>query len=155
MENEPQGIVREGDRLASMGQEYVRGRPRTLFCSVTALQLAEGYSQISPGETPEMKPSFKGKVRLEADTICVVGTDRSRMRELELFIGLAAPQGEPTPLTEEQRAAKAARHEERRQQGLCPLDWRDPIYGQDAITTISFTPHDREIGTPESPSGKL
>jgi len=60
------------------------------------------------------------------------------MSELELFIGLAEPQGEPTPLTEAQR------------EGLCPLDWRDAIYGQDAITTISFTPHDLEIGRPES-----
>jgi hypothetical protein len=142
VENELQGIVREGDRLTYKGHEYVRGSPYTLFCSFTDLQLAEGYSQTSPGKTPEMKPSFLGKVQLATDTICVVGTDQSEMSELELFIGLAEPQGEPTPLTEEQRAAKAARDD--------PLDWRDAIYGQDAITTISFTPPDREIGRPES-----
>ena len=140
--HELQGIVREGDRLTYKGQEYVRQSPGVLYCSVTDLQLVKGYLQHRPGETPEIKPSFKGKVRLKTDTICVVGTDRSEMRELELFIGLAEPQGEPTPLTEEQRAAKAARDD--------PLDWRDAIYGQDAITTISFTPYDSEIGIPES-----
>jgi hypothetical protein len=149
VENEPEGIVREGDRLTYKGNKYVRGRPHTLFCSVTDLHLAKGYSQNSPGETPEMKPSFNGKVRLQDDTISVVGTDLSRISELNLFIALAAPQGEPTPLTEEQRAAKAARHEERRKQGLCPLDWRDAIYGQDATTRIGFSPYDWETGTPE------
>ena len=139
--HELQGIVREGDRLTYKGKKYVR-KTSTIFCEVTELQLAEGYSQTSPGKTPEMKPSFMGKVRLETDTICVVGTDQSETSKLELFIGLAEPQGEPSPLTEEQRAAKAARDD--------PLDWRDAIYGQDAITTISVTPHDREIGRPES-----
>jgi hypothetical protein len=135
--HELQGIVREGDRLTYKGKKYVR-ETSTIFCEVTELQMFEGYSQTSPGKTPEMKPSFMGKVRLETDTICVVGTDQSETSKLELFIGLAEPQGEPSPLTEEQR------------KGLCPLDWRDAIYGQDAITTISFTPHDREIGRPES-----
>ena len=146
MENKPnelhellQGIVREGDRLTYKGQKYVRERRRTLFCSVTELQLVKGYSQFSPGDTPnpEMIPCFKGKVRLKTDTICAVGTHLSEIRELELFIGLAEPQGDPTPLTEEQRAAKAARDD--------PLDWRDAIYGQDAITTISVTSGSLEL----------
>ena len=138
-----QGIVREGDRLTYKGKKYVRETRWTIFCKVTELQLVKGYLQHSPGETPEMKPSFKGKARLKTDTICLVGTDLSEMRELDLFIDLAEPQDEPTLLTEEQRAAKAARDG--------PLDWRDAIYGQDAITRISFfMPDDWDIGMRES-----
>jgi hypothetical protein len=137
--HELQGIVREGDRLTYKGKKYVR-ETSTIFCEVTELQMLEGYLQSIPGENSKIKPSFQGKVRLKTDTICVVGAYLSERTELGLSIVLAEPQSEFTLLTEEQRAAKAARDEERRQQELYqPPDWRDAIYGQDAITTISVT----------------
>jgi len=137
--HELQGIVREGDRLTYKGKKYVR-ETSTIFCEVTELQMVEGYLQSIPGETPKIKPSFHGKARLNTDTIYVVGAYLSERTELGVSIYLAEPQSEFTLLTEAQRAAKAARDEERRQQGLYqPPDWRDAIYGQDAITTISVT----------------
>ena len=137
--HELQGIVREGDRLTYKGQKYVRDTS-TLFCEVTELLLIEGYLQVIPGKAPKITPSFHGKVRLETDTICVVGACPKEMTELELSIDLADSQSAFTLVTEAQRAAKAARDEERRQQELYQRpDWRDAIYGQDAITTISFT----------------
>ena len=137
--HELQGIVREGDRLTYKGKKYVR-ETSTIFCEVTELQMVEGYLQSIPGETPKIKPSFQGKVRLATDTICVVGAYLKEMTELVLYIGLAEPQSASPLVTEAQRAAKAARDEERRQQGLYHQpDWRDAIYGQDAITTISVT----------------
>ena len=137
--HELQGIVREGDRLTYKGKKYVR-KTGTIFCEVTELQLVEGYVQVIPGETPKIKPSFMGKARLEIDTICVVGACLKEMTELDLSIDLADPQSAFTLVTEAQRAAKAARDEERRQRGLYHKpDWRDAIYGQDAIATISFT----------------
>ena len=135
--HELQGIVREGDRLTYKGKKYVR-KTSTIFCEVTELQMLEGYFQSIPGETPKIKPRFQGKVRLKNDTICVVGAYLSERTELGLYIELAEAQSEFTLVTEAQRAAKAARDEERRQQGLYQRpDWRDAIYGQDAITTIS------------------
>jgi hypothetical protein len=137
--HELQGIVREGDRLTYKGKKYVR-KTSTIFCEVTELQMLEGYFQSIPGETPKIKPRFQGKVRLKTDTICVVGAYLSERTELGLYIDLAEAQSEFTLVTEAQRAAKAARDEERRQQGLYQRpDWRDAIYGQDAITTISVT----------------
>jgi hypothetical protein len=137
--HELQGIVREGDRLTYKGKKYVR-KTSTIFCEVTELLLFEGYLNIIPGETPKIEPSFHGKVRLCTETICVVGACPKEMTELELSIDLAEPRSAFALVTEAQRAAKAARDEECRQQGLYQLpDWRDAIYGQDAITTISFT----------------
>ena len=143
MENELhelQGIVREGDRLTYKGKKYVR-ETSTFFCEVTELLLIEGYLQVIPGlgGEPKIKPSFHGKARLETDTICVVDACPKEITELELSIDLVDSQSVFTLVTEAQRAAKAARDEERQQQEPChQSDWRDAIYGQDAITKISF-----------------